>query len=144
MKWQRHHSRALCALALSIATVVGTSVQSAQAAQTLARACNLGPRGDACAYIMWDARTSSFVGQGAVNPNGGHTWRIDYVTLQRCYTTCTGVDIVGPSGTSTSYQFLSTSTVRGSRCYTWHLWLVYTVDGGPKKYAAHAVAPGIC
>lgn len=134
---RRRIARAGARLLVAIAVVSGSVVLApeAQAAQQLvSKRCNLGPRGDACAYLIYDAATSTFWAKGAVNPKAGHLWRIDTLYLWFCSGDSTNCNLgleVGPSPDSAQYQSLTTPGlhVTGAVClYTWRAVMYYVVD----------------
>lgn len=108
--------------------------------------CNLGPRGDACVYLIYDAATHYFWAKGAVNPKGGHRWYIDRVNVIACYpaTTCVSKGEAGPSPVSAYYQSLTTPAAYGSICYLWYATMWYVVDVRDVYYVSSPGYGGIC
>ena len=111
----------------------------AEAAQQLvARQCNLGPRGDACAYLIHDPSVGRFWAKGAVTPEAGHVWIIAQVQILRCYNGCTFVASVPDGRESTKPMSRTTHAVAGSPCYTWYARMNYFVDSTPTEFRVEA------
>lgn len=85
---RRTCTRAVSALLAVLVTLLMLAAPAQAAPALVTKKCNLGPRGDACAYLVHDAAGGRFSVEGAVNPKSGHRWRIDSVSLIACYNEC--------------------------------------------------------